>query len=115
MVKHSKTYWFICLRTHSIIQYQLWNILQVNGFFIWISHIEVQKDHFYVIINDLYAIVFYYYSMTSIYIPHFSFVFYITILYNSDLYSIFSYLYLIFVHVYSIVLIYILYFHVSII
>ena len=50
-------------------------------------------DHFYVIINDLYAIVFHYYSITSIYIPNFSFVFYITlfVLYNRDLYSIFSY------------------------
>ena len=40
--------------------------------------------------------------MTSIYIPNFSFVFCITIfgLYNSDLYSIFSYLYLVFVHFY---------------
>ena len=53
-------------------------------------------DHLYLIINDLYAIEFHYYSMTWIYIPNFSFVFYITIfvLYNSDLYSIFSYLYL---------------------
>ena len=50
-------------------------------------------DHLYLIINDLYAIVFHYYSMTSIYIPKFSFVFYITmfVLYNNDLYSIFSY------------------------
>ena len=71
----------------------------------------------YLIINDLYAIVFHYYSMTSIYIPNFSFVFYFTIfvLYNIDLYSIVSYLYLIFVHFYSIFLIYILSFHVSII
>ena len=55
--------------------------------------------------------------MTSIYVPNFSFVFYITIfvLYNSDLYSIFSYLFLIFVHLYSIFLIYIRRFHVSII
>ena len=54
-------------------------------------------DHFYVIINDLYTIVFHYNSMTSIYIPNFLFVFYITIfvLYNRNLYSIFSYLYLI--------------------
>ena len=74
-------------------------------------------DHLCLIINDLYAIVFHYFSMTSIYIPNFSFVFYITIfvLYNSALYSIFSYLYLIFVHFYSIFLIYILNFHVSII
>ena len=61
-------------------------------------------DHFYVVINDLYAIAFQYYSITSIYIPNFSFVFYITIfvLYNRDLHSIFSYLYLIFVHFYYI-------------
>ena len=74
-------------------------------------------DHFYVIINDLYATEFYYYSITSIYIPNFSFVFYTTIflLYNSDLYSIFSYMNLIFVHFYSIFLIYILSFHISIV
>ena len=50
-------------------------------------------DHFYVIFNDLYAIVFHYYSMTTVYVPSFSFVFYTTIfvLYNRDLYSIFSY------------------------
>ena len=74
-------------------------------------------DHLCLIIINLYAIVFHYYSMTSIYIPNFSFVFYITIfvLYNKDLYSIFSYLYLIFVHFYSIFLIYILSFHISIV
>ena len=74
-------------------------------------------DRLYLIINDLYAIVFHYFSMTSICIPNFSFVFYIAIfvLYNNDLYSIFSYLYLIFVHFYSIFLIYILKFHISII
>ena len=74
-------------------------------------------DHLYSIINDLYAIVFHYCSMTSIYIPNFTFVFYITIfvLYNNDLYSILSYLYLIFVHFYSIFLIYILSFHISIV
>ena len=74
-------------------------------------------DHLYLITNDLYAIVFHYYSMTSIYIPKFSFVFYIIIfvLDNNDLYMIVSYLYLIFVHFYSIFLIYILSFYVSII
>ena len=72
-------------------------------------------DHLYLIINDLFAIAFHYYSMTSIYIPNFSFIFYITVfaLYNSDLYSIFSYLYLIVIHFNSIFLIYILKFHVS--
>ena len=47
-------------------------------------------NHLYLIINDLYAIVFHSYSMNSIYIPKFSFVFYITIfvLYNSDLIAI---------------------------
>ena len=74
-------------------------------------------DHLYLIINDLYAKVFHYYSVTSIYIPNFSFVFYIPIFvwYNSHLYSIFSYLYLIFVHFYSIFLIYIQSFHISIV
>ena len=74
-------------------------------------------DHLYLIINDLFAIVFHKYSITSIYIPNFSFAVYITIfvLYNSDLYSVFSCLYLIFVHLYSIFLIHILKFHVSII
>ena len=73
-------------------------------------------DHLYLTINDLYAIVFHYYSMTSIYILNVSFPFYITIfvLYKSDLYSVFSYLYLIFVDFYSIFLIYIIFFHVSI-
>ena len=67
--------------------------------------------------NDLNALVFHYYSITSVYIPNFSLVFYITIfvLYNRDLYSIFSYLYLIFVHFYSIFLMYILSFHIFIV
>ena len=54
--------------------------------------------------------------ITSISIPNFSFIFYITIfvLYNRDSYSTFSQLYLIFVHFYIIFLIYILFFHISI-
>ena len=61
-------------------------------------------DHLYLIINYLYAIVFHYYSMTSIYIPNFSFLFCITIfvLYNIDLHSIVSYLYFYISHLYSI-------------
>ena len=61
-------------------------------------------DHLYLIINDLYAMVFHCYSMTSIYIPNFSFVFYITIfvLYNIELHSIVSYLYFYISHLYSI-------------
>ena len=52
--------------------------------------------HLYLIINDLYAIVFHYYSMTSIYIPNFSFVFYVNI------------------YLYCIIMIYIRYFHICI-
>ena len=36
-------------------------------------------DNLYLIIHDLYGIVIHYYSMTSIYIQNFSFVFFITI------------------------------------
>ena len=63
------------------------------------------------VINDCYAIVFHNYSLTSIYIPNVSFVFYITIFvfYNRELYSIYSHLYLIFVYFVSIFLIYSVY------
>ena len=55
-------------------------VFNICSFLLYLFRFYSIFDHFYVIINDLYAIVlFHNYSITSIYIPNFSFVFYITI------------------------------------
>ena len=78
-------YFYICIQSLFVsIVYILFLfyirsfLFNICSFLLYMFRFYSIFDHFYVIINDLYAIVFHYYSITSIYIPNFSFVFYIT-------------------------------------
>ena len=98
---------------HCIIRYFFYFFYFYSILFIAIVYFYIQSLFISIVYILFYSIFDHYYSRTSIYIPIFSFVFYITVfvLYDRDLYSIFSDLCLIFVHFYSIFLTYILSFH----
>ena len=70
---------FISIVYFSLLFYIRSFVFNICSFLLYIFRCYSIFDHLYLIINDLYAIVFHLYSMTCIYIPKFSFVFYITV------------------------------------